>query len=98
MTLAMRDLTYMRVGWQKVCDEGRYCTTIYVFRDGDRISGVTNRNSGVGELIETITQRPLAESRSIETAKQEAAVRGSHGLGPNAPAEFGVTYEGTGKL
>lgn len=89
MSYHVQDLEYLRVGWQKVVDNGQYGSTIYVFQNADRLHAFTNRAQGAGmKLVETITAaKPLTP-----------AVVGDnpHGLNRSEPANFGVNYEGNG--
>jgi hypothetical protein len=83
MSLDIRDLEYLRVGWQKVVDCGKYGNTIYVFRVGDRLSAVTNRSQGVGDLLEEIH----AAKPATPPGKDAMPVKG-------APADYSVLYDG----
>ncbi len=88
MALHIQDLDYLRAGWQKVVDNGQYGRTIYVFKVGNQLQAVTNKASGVGELVETITAKtPLVVEPATNT----------HGFNRSEPANFGVNYEGIGE-
>jgi hypothetical protein len=88
MSLHISDIEYLRAGWQKVVDGGQYGSTIYVFKIGDKLNAHTNKNQGVGVLIETITAAVPGSVAVVD--------RAAHGLN-SEPANFGVTYEGNGE-
>jgi hypothetical protein len=57
MTFQQQDLEHLRIGWQKVVDQRRYGTTIYVFEYHGQYTAVMNPNQGVGTLVEKIHAR-----------------------------------------
>ena len=77
-----------RVGVQEVADCGQYGSTFYIFRYGDKIMSTNNINDGMGKLIETIYARKPGDA---EPGKFDERGRSE------AP-DYGVQYEGTGKL
>jgi hypothetical protein len=83
LTLDIHDLEYLRVGWQKVVDCGKYGSTIYVFRVGDQLKAVTNRSQGIGELIEEIH----AAAPVLAVDKDTLPAKGG-------PADYTVLYDG----
>lgn len=92
MSLLALDLEYLRVGWQKALDSGM-CgnlpgTCIYIYRHGKVLVARTSplKNNGY-TLIETLVKT----TDTIEPPAFDAK-------GRNAPADYGVNYEDTGKV
>ena len=61
----------MIVGWRKVLNQPQYrLRRLYVFKVGDQYQAFSNKNQGVGELIQTLER---------DTPLEELAPDPSHG-------------------
>jgi hypothetical protein len=84
-------LDFYRAGVQKVCDNGTWGDTFYIFECNGKLMSTNNKSGGVGTLIATVTSDRKGD------ATEDA--RGNEIFSHAEPAEYATpSGDGTGKL